>query len=50
MYFEILSSTLSLPAAASCRIAVAVNCFVIDPIRNFVSGVFGAPSSMFAMP
>ena len=46
----IASSTLSLPRSCKIRIAVAVNILVIDPSRNFVSGVFGTSCSAFASP
>jgi hypothetical protein len=42
------SSSFSLPRSSSSRIEAAVNCFVIDPSRNFVVGVFGTFHSRFA--
>jgi hypothetical protein len=49
-YFEAKSSTLSLPCSASCRMAAAVNCLVMEPSRNLVRGVLGTSSSRLAIP
>jgi hypothetical protein len=49
-YALIGSSSFSLPRSSSSRIDAAVNCFVIDPSRNLVDGVFGMPHSRFAAP
>jgi hypothetical protein len=37
-YLSIVSSTRSFPCISSLRIAAAVNCFVIEPIVETVSG------------
>ena len=44
------SSTASLPRSASIRMAALVNCLVMDPSSNAMSGWMGTPSSRFAMP
>ena len=50
MYFFTRSSVLSLPCCSSSRIDAAVNCFVIEPSRNFDSAVFGTCHSTLAKP
>ena len=42
--------TRNFPAASSCRIATAVKSFVLDPILNTVSGVFGIFFARSAIP
>ena len=49
-YFFTGSSTFSLPRSSRRRIEAAVNCFVIDPSRNFVEGEFGISHSRLAEP
>src|SRR5215831_4849718 len=49
-YFLTGSSTFSLPRSSSRRMEAAVNCFVTDPSRNFVEGVFGICHSRLAEP
>ncbi len=47
---HIESSTDSFPCSCKSMIAAAVNDLVIEPIANFVSGVFGTPCSRSAKP
>src|SRR5215475_10689279 len=49
-YLPMGSSSLSLPFSTSVTSAAAVNIFVIEPTRNNISGVTGAPVSMFDTP
>ena len=44
------SSSASLPASTSCRVATAVNILFIEPIRNRVAGVFAVPDLRSARP
>ena len=50
MYFEIGSSSFSLPRSCKSRMAAAVNCLVTEPSLNRVRGEFGTPHSMLAFP
>ncbi len=50
MYFFTESFTLSFPRSSRSRIDAAVNCFVIDPNRNFVFGESGMFHSRLAKP
>src|SRR2546429_9338809 len=36
-----ISSSLIVPLATCCMISIEVNCLVMEPRRNFTSGVFG---------
>jgi hypothetical protein len=49
-YFLIGSSSFNFPRSSSSRMDAAVNCFVIEPSRNFVAGVLGMSHSRFADP
>ena len=50
MYFLTGSSTFSFPRSSRSRMDAAVNCFVIDPNRNFVFGESGIFHSRLAKP
>ena len=45
-----VSSSDSLPASTSCIAAVAVNILFIEPLRNWVSSVFGVRDSRLERP
>ena len=49
-YFFTGSMTLSLPRSSKSKIEAEVNCFVIDPSRNFVLGALGMSHSTSAGP
>ena len=44
------SSSETLPSSSRSKIAIAVNCLVIDPTLKTVAGVIGTPCSRLAMP
>ena len=50
IYFLTLSVTASLPRSCRIKIAMAVNCLVIEPRRNLVLAVQGTSCSRLAMP
>ncbi len=49
-YMQIASCTDSFFCSCRRRTTVAVNCFVIEPSRNFVCAVFGTCHSASAIP
>ena len=49
-YTHTESSSLTFPASRSCIISMDVNCFVTEPMRNFVCGELGICHSMLAKP
>jgi len=49
-YFRTSSLSASFPCSASMRMAIAVNCLLIEPMLNRVSAVIGVPFSTLARP
>lgn len=50
IHFLTRSPVASLPCSSRINTAIPVNCFVIDPSRNFVSGAASIPHSSTALP